>query len=98
MGWHVRVAIDLGIHGAIWDYITGNAYCAPPDKPLTVVAYEYDLAFRAYVEPLAVRDPLPDVPLFLRPGRWVKIPLETTYQTTWRAFPQRWKDVIDPGH
>ena len=87
-----------GIHGAIWDYIAGNAYCAPPDKPLTVVAYEYDLAFRAYVEPVAVGDPLPDMPLFLRPGRWVKIPLEATYQTTWSVFPRRWKDVIDPGH
>jgi Protein of unknown function (DUF4058) len=87
-----------GIHGAIWDYITDRAYTAPADKPLTVVAYEYDLAYRAYVEPVAVGDPLPDMPLFLRPGRWVKIPLEATYQTTWRVFPQRWKDVIDQGH
>ncbi len=86
-----------GIHGAIWDYLTGRRYAAPSDKPMTVVSYEYDLAFRAYVEPVAVGDPLPDMPLFLQPGRWVKIPLEETYQTAWSVFPRRWKDVIDPG-
>ena len=69
----------------------------PIDKPLTVAAYESDLVFRAYVEPIAVGDPLPDMPLFLRPGHYVNIPLEATYQSTWRVFPQRWKDVIDPG-
>jgi hypothetical protein len=86
-----------GIHGTIWDYIAGKDDTAPANKPLTVVAYEYDLVCRAYVEPLAVGDPLPDMPLFLRPGRWVKLPLEAMYQATWRVFPQRWKDVIDPG-
>ena len=86
-----------GIHGAIWDYIAGKSYSAPIDKPFTVAAYESDAAFRAYVEPVAVGDSLPDMPLFLRPGHYVNIPLEATYQATWRVFPQRWKDVIDPG-
>ncbi len=86
-----------GIHGAIWDYIAGKPYSAPADQPMTVAAYESGLVFRAYVEPIAVGDPLPDMPLFLRPGHHVNLPLEATYQTTWRVFPRRWKAVIDPG-
>ncbi len=85
-----------GIHGAIWDYVAGKTYSAPIDKPLTIAAYESDVVFRAYVEPVAVGDPLPEMPLFLRPGHHVQVPLETTYETTWRVFPQRWKDVIAP--
>jgi hypothetical protein len=86
-----------GIQGVIWDYVAGKTYSAPIDKPLTVAAYESDVVFRAYVEPVAGGDSLPDMPLFLRPGQHVNIPLEATYQTTWRVFPQRWKEVIAPG-
>ncbi len=86
-----------GIHDALWDYIAGKSYSAPIDEPLTVAAYESDVVFRACVEPIAVGDSLPDMPLFLRPGHYVNIPLEATYQAIWRVFPQRWKDVIDPG-
>lgn len=84
-----------GIHGAIWDEIAGRPYTAPADQPLTAAAYESGPIFRAYVEPLAVGDPLPDMPLFLRPGRHVKLPLEASYLTTWQHFPQRWKSVLE---
>lgn len=84
-----------GIHGVIWDEIAGRAYTAPVDRPLTVAAYESGPIFRAYVEPLRVGDPLPDMPLFLQPGRHVKLPLEATYLTTWHNFPQRWKTLLE---
>jgi hypothetical protein len=83
-----------GIHGEIWDYIAGQAYSLPTDKPLTVAAYEADLAIRAYVEPVAVGDLLPDMPLFLQPGGCVEVTLEATYQRAWEAVPRRWKRVI----
>jgi hypothetical protein len=83
-----------GIHGAIWDYVAGMDYSPPVDKPLTVVAYESDLVFRAYVEPVAVGDPLPDMPLFLEPGDWVPVPLERSYQTTWDTLPIPLKELI----
>jgi hypothetical protein len=47
-----------GIHGAIWDEIAGRPYTAPADRPLTAVASESGPIFRAYIEPLAVGDPL----------------------------------------
>jgi hypothetical protein len=40
----------------------------------------------AYVEPIAVGDVLPDMPIFLKPEVYVPAPLEATYRTTWDDF------------
>ncbi len=85
-----------GIHGAIWEEITGQGFDAPADKPLTLAAYESTLTVRAYVEAVAVGDPLPDMPLFLEPGAHVAVPLEATYQAAWNAVPRRWRRVVEP--
>lgn len=83
-----------GIHGALWEDIAGQDYAAPPDLPPTVAAYESDVVIRAYVEPVAVGDTLPDMPLFLEPGGYVPAPLERSYQTTWDTLPPPLKDLI----
>lgn len=85
-----------GIHGRIWEDLTGEAYQAPSDKPLTLAAYESGSGLVAYVEPVAVGDSLIDMPLFLRPGGHVLVPLEATYQAAWDVVPKRWRDVIQP--
>lgn len=85
-----------GIHGAIWTEAEGESYEAPADKPLTLAAYEAGLATATYVEPVAVGDSLPDMPLFLGPRRCVTVPLEATYEAAWRRVPRRWRDVVEP--
>jgi hypothetical protein len=40
-------------------------------------------------------DSLPEVPLFLTPGRYGNVPLESTYQLAWHSVPERWKRVIE---
>ena len=85
-----------GTHGAIWDDIDGQPYSPPPDKPLTLAAYESGLATQAYVVPIAVGDVLPEMPLFLEPDGCVEVPLETSYQSAWQAVPRRWKSVLEP--
>jgi hypothetical protein len=76
-----------GIHKAIWDEIREEPFELPPGKPLTLAAYSAGVPKTAYVEPVAVGDRLPDMPLFLEPGLYVPVPLEDTYQTSWAAFP-----------
>jgi len=86
-----------GIHGNIWDDITGQAH-AKPDKPLTLAAYESGSAggsTRAYVQPVAVGDRLPDMPLFLEPGAHVLLPLNVTYERAFAALPRRWRRVLE---
>lgn len=84
-----------GIHGAIWDEVSAEGYDAPPDQPLTLAAYESGSAIRAFVEPIAVGDAMIDMPLFLRPGAHVLVPLERTYAAAWDAVPRRWREVIE---
>ena len=84
-----------GIHGLIWSEIADDSFHLPPNKPLTVVAYECDLLTRAYLEPLAVGDPLPDMPLVLEPDGCVMVPLEATYNTAYAVQPRRWRNVLD---
>jgi len=86
-----------GLHAAIWRGLVRKRFTPPADKPLTLAAYvaERDDRFRSYVEPLAIGDPIPDMPLFLTPTEYVYAPLEATYGQAWAGFPAPWKDVIE---
>ncbi len=83
-----------GVHAAIWEQIQDDSYQPPADQPLTLVAYECDLLTRAYIEPAAVGQPLPPMPLFLEPNGCVMVPLEETYSTAFAVMPQRWRSVL----
>ena len=83
-----------GVHAAIWEDVQGDSFQLPADKPLTLVAYECDLTTRAYIEPIAVGDRLPDMALFLERNGCVMVPLEKTYQTAFAVMPHRWRGVI----
>jgi hypothetical protein len=83
-----------GIHKAIWDEFQDEEFELPPDKPLTVAAYDAGPPPVAYVEPIAVGDSLPEMPIFLKPDFYVPAPLETTYQSTWGRFPAPMKRLL----
>jgi hypothetical protein len=85
-----------GIHAAIWEEVKDEPFTLPRDRPLTLVAYECDLTTRAYIEPMAVGEQLPDMPLFVEPNRHVRVPLEPTYQTAFANMPRRWRKVLEP--
>ncbi len=78
-----------GIHGAIWSDLGDNTYKAPPNKPLTLAAYVGKPDFSAFVEPLAVGDVLPPLPVFLSPYRYVEVPLEESYMAAVAEVPDR---------
>lgn len=84
-----------GIHKAIRDEVMEEPFEVPADKPLTLAAYEAGPVKVAYVEPVAVGDSLPDMPVFLAPGLHVVPPLETTYQTTCKVFPTVLKGLLE---
>jgi len=76
-----------GIHAAIWAEIQEAPFVLPPDKPLTLASYSVGAIKTAYVEPVAVGDRLPDMPLFLSATAHVPVPLEETYERTWSLCP-----------
>lgn len=75
-----------GIHKAIWDQIKEEDFELSADKQLTLVSYDAGPPPTAYVEPIVVRDALPDMPLFLKPEFYVPAPLERTFRETWDDF------------
>ncbi|MFH5806573.1 hypothetical protein [Alienimonas sp. DA493] len=69
--------------GAEW----GDEYRLNPATPLTLASYVADDPPVAYIQPLAVGDDLPDMPLFLDPGHYVNVPLAATYAENVARFP-----------
>lgn len=84
-----------GIHKAIWDEIREEDLELPADKPLTLASYDAGPDYVAYVEFVGIGDPLPEMPLFLKPQVYVPTPLEASYQTAWAEFPAPLKGLLD---
>jgi len=78
-----------GIHAAIWAEIRGDEFTLPADKPLTWAAYTAGIPKTAYIEPVAVGDVLPEMPVFLEPEIYIPLPLEPAYQSAFAAVPAR---------
>jgi len=82
-----------GLHRLIWED-RPDEFVFSESKPLTCAAYIGDPAPEAFVEPVAVGDPLPEMPLFLTPEVYVPVPLEVTYQAAWTELPEYWRGVL----
>ena len=84
-----------GIHKVIWDEIREKPFELPSDKLLTLVAYTAGAVKTAYVEPVAVGEPLPDMPLFLDPDTYILVPLEATYLAAWETCPEEFREAVE---
>jgi hypothetical protein len=87
----------FGIHKVIWDEIEEEEFTFPPGKDRILVSYETGGVRTAYVEPVAVGDQLPDMPLFLTNDLHILVPLERTYQATWNASPEEMRLAVETG-
>jgi hypothetical protein len=107
VGVHVLV-VDLfppgkhdpsGMHGIIHQRLvqSDELYDLPEDEQLTLVSYAAGPRIEVYLEHLAVGACLPEMPLFLRPDRYVCVPLEATYQAAYQGMPAFWRNVLE-GH
>jgi hypothetical protein len=86
-----------GIHKAICGEIGDRPFELPPDKPLTLASYRAFPIKTAYVEPVAVGDDLPEIPLFLTAETYIHPPLEEAYRTAWAVFPSVFKALLEPS-
>jgi hypothetical protein len=105
VGVHVLI-IDLfppgphdpqGMHGVIHQRLTlsEEPYDLSTDEPLTLVSYASGFKVEICLNHLAVGAVLPEMPVFLRPDRYVNVPLETTYHAAYRGMPAFWKDFLE---
>jgi len=85
-----------GIHAAIWSEISDDAFELPSDKRLTLASYVAGAEkIGAFVQPVAVGESLPEMPLFLKRETYVQTPLEATYAAAFAAVPRRWREELE---
>jgi hypothetical protein len=93
-----------GIHAAIWKDVVkpdpkkrSKPYSLTAKRPLVAASYcAGPDEITAAVEPFAVGEPVPDMPLFLTPDEdYVTVPLEATYQAAWPDVPKVWRDALE---
>lgn len=84
-----------GIHQEIWNDLEGDTTIERPSQsPVTVASYTIHDDIDAYVDYVAFSDPLPDLPIFIAPGRYINVPLEITYQASWQLMPEPIRERI----
>lgn len=87
----------LGVHKVIWDEIEEKEFALPEGKDRILASYETGRVQAYYVEPIAVGDVLPSMPLFLANSWQVPVPLEPTYQATWNSSPEDFRVAVETG-
>jgi hypothetical protein len=86
-----------GMHAVLLQHLerSDEPYDLPADEPLTLAAYAAGPQVEVYLEHVAVGAALPEMPLFVRPDRYVNVPLEATYQAAYRGVPAFWREVLE---
>ncbi len=105
LGLHVLI-VDLlppgphdphGLHEVIVQNLeqSDTLYDLPVDEPLTLASYAAGPSIEMYIEHVAVGAALPGMPLFLRPSRYVDVPLASTYEAAYCGLPGFWRAVLE---
>lgn len=91
-----------GIHAAIWSRLVKQRknrkpFLLSPDRQLVTASYCVSAGeVTAAVQPFAVVEPVPAMPLFLTADEeYVTVPLEDTYQAAYPDMPKVWRDVLE---
>ena len=89
----------FGVHRVIWDEFEeeDELFEFPSGKDRILASYDASREVTAYVEPIAVGDVMPDMPLFLIEGLHIKVPLEAAYQTAWSFLPRDLQVIVESG-
>ena len=92
-GLHPMISDDLQIPRTGDDAEDGTQ---PPECPVALLSYESDMPnVGAYMDYLRVGDAIPDLPLFLAPGRYVNMPLGRAYEAAYRPLPRVTKAALE---
>lgn len=85
-----------GLHGAVWSYFDTVVHEPPAEEKLALASYAWKGTEPVvFLEPLAVGQPLIDMPLFLTSEHYVNVPLEATYLSAYRGMPNFWRKVLE---
>jgi hypothetical protein len=89
--------VPHGFHAKICEEFGQEAPSLPGDRKLSVVSYQAleTGVLRAHCVPLKVGDTLPAMPVFLGPHEFVRLPLEETYNGSFRNVPWKFREILE---
>ncbi|MBI4603771.1 MAG: DUF4058 domain-containing protein [Planctomycetes bacterium] len=85
----------LGLHNLVWAELDQAPVKVPVDRPLAFVSYLARGRVESFIEPRAVGERLPDMPLFLGPALHVTVPLEATYGAAFASLPAHLREELE---
>jgi hypothetical protein len=83
-----------GIHPIVWGEDENDVFQFDAAKPLVCASYIGGMGAEAFVQPVAVGEKLPTIPLFLTPAEYVPVPLEATYRVAFDSVPDVWREAL----
>jgi hypothetical protein len=81
-----------GVHALLAEECGDDPLPLPPGKDRVLASYCAEYPATAYIECVAVGDPLPDLPIFLKPELHVPVALERAYSEAVALVPEFWFD------
>ncbi len=85
-----------GFHQEISDACGHPVSRLPAERPLQTASYQVleDGTVRARVVPLQVGDLIPEMPVFLLPHHFIRIPLERAYASSFRSLSRKFQNIL----
>lgn len=83
-----------GMHAVLWKKLGHKPKPRTDGKSRLVVSYSVGKRIDAYLEGFDLGEPVPDMPLFLAPGKAITVPLEDTYLDAWDNVPDPIRDRL----
>ena len=87
----------FGIHNLIWNEISVSDFTLPAGNDRVLASYMAGSELSVYIDEIGVGDSLPELPLFLAEDRFVNVPLESTYTTSWNLCPEDYRTAVETG-
>jgi len=89
--------VPRGFHARILEDFGQEPPRLPPDRSLSAVSYQVleDGTLISHFAALKVSEPLPQMPVFLRPHEYVRLPLEETYRECFQDVTWRFREILE---
>jgi hypothetical protein len=83
-----------GMHAVLWKKLGHKPKPRTDGKSRLAVSYSVGKRIAAYLEGFDLGERVPDMPLFLAPGKAITVPLEATYEDAWDNVPGPIRDRL----
>lgn len=67
----------------------------PPEAKFSLASFAAASEIEVYFEHPQIGQPLSDMPLFLQSGRYINVPLDSTYQEAFQSLPAIYRETLE---